>query len=438
MTTRFSARPYKFDCDIMSEAVGLATDQHQLLTMTAKTVLISGVGIAGPTLAYWLKAGGFQPTLIEHAPKLRTGGYVIDFWGLGYDVAERMGLLDEINRSGYHIRELRIVNAKGDRISGFGTNVFRELTRGRYVTIGRSDLSRLLFETIKNDTEIVFGDEVIGLQEEADSVQVTFARGSQRRFDLVVGADGLHSTVRRLAFGSQDRFEKPLGYIVAAFQASGYRPRDEDVYVTYCRPGRMLGRVALSDDRTLFLFVFATDINARSEMLDPILQKAMLRDAFDDGQWETSRVLGKLDRTQDLYVDRVSQIEMPSWSRGRVVLVGDAAFCVSLMAGQGAALAMTAAYVLAGELGKADQRPEEAFHNYERILRSFIESKQKGAARFASAFAPKTRWGLFLRNQIIKASAIPGVARLSFGRDIIDTLRLPNYRWTALASPMAA
>ena len=396
--------------------------------MIAKSVLISGVGIGGPTLAFWLKAAGFQTTLIERAPKLRTGGYVIDFWGLGYDIAEHMGLLNEIDRAGYHIRELRIVNAKGERVSGFGTSVFRELTGGRYVTIGRSDLSRLLVEKIKNDTEIVFGDEIIGLHEQSDCMQVEFKHGSQRRFDLVVGADGLDFTVRRLVFGSQDRFEKRLGYIVAAFEARGYRPRDEDVYVTYCQPGRMLGRVALSDDRTLFLFVFATDIRARSEMRDPEAQKTVLRNAYDAGEWETSRILAELERTRDLYFDWVSQIQMPTWSRGRVALVGDAAFCVSLMAGQGAALAMTAAYVLAGELNKRDQQHEKAFYNYEQILRTFIESKQKGAARFASAFAPRTRWGLFLRNQIIKASAIPGVARLSFGTNIMDNLRLPDYR----------
>lgn len=395
--------------------------------MTAKNVLISGVGIAGPTLAYWLKKAGFEPTLVEHAPTLRSGGYVVDFWGLGYDVAERMDLSEKINRAGFHIREMRIVNGKGERISGFGINVFRELTRGRFVTIGRSDLSRLLFQRVRNDAEIIFGDEVVDLQEDAASVQVTFKRGSRRRFDLVVGADGLHSAIRRLAFGPQDQFEKRLGYIVAAFEVSGYRPRDEDVYVAYCQPGRMLGRVALDQDRTLFLFVFA-DPGARSDMADPAAQKVMLRETYGDGQWETSHILAELERTQNLYFDRVSQIKMPVWWRGRIALVGDAAFCVSLMAGQGAALAMTAAYVLAGELGKAGNQHEIAFRNYEQILRTFIESKQKGAARFASAFAPRTRWGLFVRNQIIKASAIPGVARFSFGRDIIDTLKLPDYR----------
>jgi 2-polyprenyl-6-methoxyphenol hydroxylase-like FAD-dependent oxidoreductase len=394
--------------------------------MVAKSVLISGVRIGGPTLAFWLKAAGFQTMLVERAPKLRTGGYVIDFWGLGYDIAERMGLLNEINRTGYHIRELRIVNAKGERISGFGTSVFRELTGGRYVTIGRGDLSRLLVEKINNDTEIVFGDEIIGLREQSNSVQVEFKHGHQRRFDLVVGADGLDSTVRRLVFGSQDWFEKRLGYTVAAFEACGYRPRDEDIYVTYCQPGRMLGRVALSDDRTLFLFVFATDIYARSKMRDREAQKTVLRNAYGAGEWETSRILAELESTQDLYFDRVSQIQMPKWSQGRIALVGDAAFCVSLVAGQGAALAMIAAYVLAGELSKTDHH-EKAFCNYERVLRSFIESKQKGAARFASAFAPRTRWGLFFRNQIINASAVPGVARFLLGRDVMDNLNLPDY-----------
>ena len=134
-----------------------------------------------------------------------------------------------------------------------------------------------------------------------------------------------------------------------------------------------------------------------------------------------------MERTQDSLFDRVSQINMPSWSQGRVALVGDAAFCVSLMAGQGSALAMTGAYVLAGELAKA--RHDIAFANYEKLLRGFVEKKQQGAERFASAFAPKTRLGLFFRNQVIRAAAVPGFARLTFGRDILDMLQLPDYQW---------
>jgi 2-polyprenyl-6-methoxyphenol hydroxylase-like FAD-dependent oxidoreductase len=368
--------------------------------------------------------------LIEHASELRTGGYVIDFWGLGYDIAERMGLLPEIHRAGYHIREMRIVNGRGERISGFGTRALNDLTGGRIVTLARSDLSRLLFERIKDRTEAIFGDEITALKDDGEGLEVQFRRSGARRFDLVIGADGLHSRVRGLAFGAQDRFEVQLGYLVAAFEVLGYRPRDEQVYTIFNEPGRMLGRFALHGDRTLFLFVFTADEDSAPPDLPG--QKALLRARYGDGQWECPRILDELDHAQDLYFDRVSQIRMNAWSKGRVALVGDAAFCVSLMAGQGSALGMTAAYVLAGELAKAQGRQDEAFRTYEALLRGFIASKQSGAARFSAAFAPKTRRGLFLRNQVIKASAIPGVAKFAFGREITDTLRLPQYSWPAL------
>src|SRR6516225_2287543 len=158
--------------------------------MNSETVLISGIGIAGPTLAFWLRRGGFEPTLLECAPGLRSGGYVIDFWGLGYDIAERMGLTDSIERVGYHVRELRIVDKSGRRIAGFGPGVFRELTDGRFVTLGRSDLSRLLFDKVSGVTETIFGDEVLSLQEHSDAVEVQFRKNAQtRRFGLVIGAD---------------------------------------------------------------------------------------------------------------------------------------------------------------------------------------------------------------------------------------------------------
>ncbi len=387
------------------------------------------MGVAGPTLAFWLSAGGFRPTLLEHAPALREGGYVIDFWGLGYDIAERMGLRDELDRSGYHIRETRIVDRDGRRITGFGTRVFAELTGGRFVTVPRSALSRLLVEKVADRAEVIFGDEIESLRECEADVEVQLARAGKRKFDLVVGADGLHSKVRRLIFGPQDRFERQLGYCVAAFETSGYRPRNEDVYVIFSDPGRMIGRVTLRDDRSLFLFVFTEQLAAGRTPSNLPEQKAMLRARFGDQAWECRQILDALDRTSDLYFDRVSQIRMSKWSQGRIALVGDAAYCVSLVAGQGSALAMTGAYVLAGELARAAGRHAEGFANYERRLRTFVETKQRGAERFAGAFAPKTRWGLFLRNQVIRATAIPGMARLAFGRDIVDRLQLPAYQW---------
>ncbi len=316
---------------------------------------------------------------------------------------------------------------RGRRRAGFGTRVFNELTAGRYVTLARSDLSRLLFDQVKDRTEVIFDDEVAGLQEQTDGVQVQFKHGGARRFDLVIGADGLHSNIRGLAFGPERAFEKRLGYTVAAFEIPGYRPHDADIYVMYGQPGRMVGRFALHDDRTLFLFVFAAGDAPLPQTIDR--QKQMLREIYGDGGWECRKILGQMDRTSELYLDRVSQIRMESWSKGRIALVGDAAFCVSLVAGQGSALAMISAYVLAGELVRAEGRYDEAFRNYENVLRAYIGKKQQAAERFAAAFAPRTRLGLWFRNQVMRAFALPGLARLAIGTDIADSLQLPDYHW---------
>jgi 2-polyprenyl-6-methoxyphenol hydroxylase-like FAD-dependent oxidoreductase len=189
----------------------------------------------------------------------------------------------------------------------------------------------------------------------------------------------------------------------------------------------MLGRFTLRDDRTLFLFVFADDAGALAT--EPDLQKRMLREKYRDAKWEMPRILDELDRAKELYLDHVSQIRMEHWCQGRVALAGDAAFCVSLLAGQGSALAMISAYVLAGELARTGGRHQEAFANYETLLRSYIAGKQKGAERFASAFAPRTRVGLWFRNQVIKTFAIPGLAGFTVGGDIVDRLKLPEYHW---------
>lgn len=396
--------------------------------MAERTILISGAGIGGPTLAYWLARAGFKPTLVEHAPRLRGGGYVIDFWGLGYEIAQRMGLEPDILRTGYRMREMRVVNGAGKRLAGIGTTVFADLTGGRYVTIARSELSRLIYEkSAAAGAETIFGDEIVSLAEHADHVAVTLKHGGARRFDLVVGADGLHSGVRRLAFGRQSQYEKRLGYVVAAFDAENYPRRDDGIYVMYGEPGRMIGRVTLRDNKTLFLFVFAHEAGPHAP--DQAAQKALLRATFGDGRWECPAILDALDAADDLYFDRVSQIRMPRWWSGRTVLVGDAAYCVSLLAGQGTALAMLGAYVLAGELAKADGDHVGAFRNYESRLRSYMEGKQKGAERFATAFAPRTRFGLWFRNQVLNIAALPGLAKLVIGRDIVETMTLPEYDW---------
>ena len=261
-----------------------------------------------------------------------------------------------------------------------------------------------------------------------EGVRVAFEHMPERRFDIVIGADGLHSPVRRLVFGAEDRFEKYLGYCVAAFEVAGYRPRDELVYVSYAIPGKQVARFSMRGDRTLFLFVFASEqpptIDAHGTQA---AEAPFCSREFADAGWECPQILSALETCDEIYFDRVSQIRMDSWSAGRVALVGDAAFCPSLLAGQGSALAMTAAYVLAGELGRAREDPELAFRRYEQLLRAPILAKQVAAEKFAAGFVPRSALGLFIRNQITKAFSIPLVAKLAMGRSLIDRIAVPDY-----------
>ena len=397
-----------------------------------KSVLISGIGVAGPALAYWLSLYGFKTTLVEKAEHLRTGGYVIDFWGLGFDVAEKMGILPAIKREGYDVKELRLVGASGRRVGGFDVDVVRSVINGRYVSIPRGELAKIIYQKIESLCEIIFDDSVTKIDQDKYRVSVCFKREPQRDFDMVIGADGLHSIIRKLVFGKDDRFEKYLGYMVAAFAVNGYRPRDEDVYVSYSLPGKHVARFAMRDDRTMFLLVF-TDQGAQLDPQDTNAHKDALRAEFGQAGWECSQILTAMDSTDEVYFDRVSQIRINTWSQGRVGLIGDAAFCPSLLAGQGAALSMIAAYVLAGELGRTGGEPKEAFERYEHRLQPFIASKQKSAVDFAGSFAPKTRLGLFFRNRITKVFNLPFIAKFAMGPSLLDRIDLPDY-----ADPQAA
>lgn len=388
-------------------------------------ILISGAGIAGTTLAYWLARHGMTPTLLEKAPALRTGGYIIDFWGAGFDVAERMGLAPQLLESGYRMNEVREVNRRGRRVSGFGVRGFDRMSGGRFISLPRGELAAAIFGALHGRVETIFDDGVTGIDDAGDGVRVRFERSAARRFDLVIGADGLHSQVRRLAFGQDARFEHYLGLQVAAFETAGYRPRDELVYVTHTERGGQIGRFTMRDDRTMFLFVFRNpDPKAAADVAG---QKAMLHARFSGSGWECAAILEALDNAETFYFDRVSQIRMDRWARGRVALAGDAAFCVSLLAGQGSALAMVAAYVLAGELARANGNHEAAFARYHERLGQLIAGKQAAAVRFAPFFAPKSAWGLFVRTQLTKLMAIPFVTEFAVGRQFKNRVELPAY-----------
>ena len=394
-------------------------------------VLISGAGIAGPTLAWWLLRYGFEVIIVEKAPCLRSGGYIIDFWGAGFDIAERMGLLPELDAKAYRVREVRIVGRDGNKTAGFPVSVVEGATQGRFLSLPRGELSASIFKKIEGKCEVIFGDAVIRVEQDAGKVRVAFERGAERDFDLVVGADGLHSRIRDLVFGAERDFETYLGYKAAAFALDGYRPRDELVYVLYTEVGQQVARFAMRDDRTMFLFTFADNDRGGAAANDVRAQKALLRSRFGNSSWECRKILDQMDSAPELYFDRVSQIRMHpnrgSWTRGRVTLLGDAAFCVSLLAGQGSALAMVAAYILAGELQRADGDYATAFSKYQELFHPFVRGKQQAALRMGNYFAPKSKFALFLRNQAVNFLRIPWIANFASRRDLMDKLTLPEY-----------
>jgi 2-polyprenyl-6-methoxyphenol hydroxylase-like FAD-dependent oxidoreductase len=388
-------------------------------------VAICGAGIAGGTLAYWLSKAGHEPFLIERAPSLRTGGYVMDFWGHGYTVAERMGILPAVLARGYEVERLDLVGGDGRTRGGFSVAAMRKQTHGRLTSIARGDLAAEIFRALDGRVEMLFGDTVAGFDETTTGLDLALESGAVREADLLIGADGLRSRVRRVAFGD-DGFEHDLGYRVAAFSCQGYRPRDELTYVMHAEPSREIARFALRDDRTLFMLVFRAALAPDAHPADDAEIRALLRSVYGGMGWETDAILARLDGAADLYYDRVSQIRMPRWSKGRVALIGDAGMAPSLIAGEGAGLGMLEAYVLAGELGRGADYAR-AFAACEQKLRAFIEIKQQAAVRFGATFVPQTEFGLWLRNQASRLMALPGMANLMLGASLRDDLAMPDY-----------
>jgi 2-polyprenyl-6-methoxyphenol hydroxylase-like FAD-dependent oxidoreductase len=388
-------------------------------------ILICGAGVAGPCLAYWLQQFGFEPAIIERSSSLRTGGYIVDFWGLGFEVAEKMGLVTGLRQVGYQIDRVRIVNSRGRTTGGFSVEAFKDVLGDRYLSVLRSDLSRAIFDRLGTNVRTIFDNTISALRQTDDYVEVTYERGGSERFDLVVGAGGLHSPVRNLVFGPSEWFEHYLGYQVASFSTSGYGRNDPRAYITYSAPGLQVSRYSLRGGRTVFLLTFVAV--RKLHLSDSQAQKLHLARVFGHAGWECKEMLGELDRCQDLYFDSVSQIHMNTWHKGRVALVGDASSCASLLAGQGSSLAMAGAYILAGELARAAGNHRVAFIAYERLLQPLMARKQRAAEKFARSFVPETRIGMVFRNQVTKLMSHPTIVRLAMGHLLRDGVTLPNY-----------
>lgn len=395
--------------------------------MQNKSILIVGAGIAGPTLAYWLNRYGFMPTLLERSPTPRTGGYMLDFWGTGFTVAERMGLLPALRASSYRIQSVRYVNAAAQRVGGFEWRAFEKALGERFFSILRYDLARQVYAAAAAQAEVIAGQSIASLEQDASGVQVSFSGGAQRRYDLVIGADGLHSEVRRLVFGPQTQFERALGYRVVAFTADGYAHRDEGIYLCHNTPGRMLARYTLRDNRSGFLLAYVdTDNPTDAEPSEATVRAAVTALYADDG-WESAQALKAMNESRDFYCDAVSQIQLPEWSKGRVALLGDACFCPSLLAGEGSSMAMAGAYILAGELQRAGGDYATAFAAYQKRFKPFADDKQRATRSIGSFMVPRSAFGLWFRNRCTALMSVSWLADWTVGRMVMDRLELPRY-----------
>ena len=394
--------------------------------MDNKNILISGAGIAGLTLAYWLRKFGFNPSVVEQFPRLREGGYAIDFWGAGFDVAERMNIVPDLNKADLKISDMAFVDENNKRKGGLDYNKLKKLMNYRALTLLRSDLSKVIYDHLDKEIEIIFGDSISKIDQNENETVVQFQSGHIRSFHLVIGADGLHSNVRKLVFGNEAQFEKYYGFYTSSFTI-GNSISTDGLFLTYNIPDKQVAVYSISEDRTATFFIFSSPQKLSYNFHDYEKQKEILRAEFENAGWKCAEIFSKIDTAPDFYFDVVSQIQMNRWYKDRVTLVGDACDCPSLLSGQGSTLAIVGAYILAGELKHANGNYKIAFEQYENIFKPFIEHKQKSAQNFAKLLVPKNNFGIWLRNASTNLMVLPFVSRM-FIRPFMDKeLKLKTY-----------
>jgi 2-polyprenyl-6-methoxyphenol hydroxylase-like FAD-dependent oxidoreductase len=343
-------------------------------------VLISGAGPAGLTCAYWLKRYGHAPTIVERAPSLVTGGYKIDVRGSALQVLKEMGVHDAVVAAHTDMQGAKLIDKEGKVVKEMSGDDFGHRVGGD-IEIVRGTLCQILRDHL-GDVELVFGDSVKEIAQSANSACVRFTKGQEREFDCVIGADGLHSNVRRVAFGEESRYLRNLGMYLCVYSVPNYLKLDR-MEIQYSELGRIAAIWSSSGDanaKACFGFTFS---QGPIDLRDRAQQEQTMRKVYEGIGWEVPRLLEMMPTATDYYFDTAAQIDMPSWSNGRVVLVGDAAYCASPMSGQGTSIALIGAHVLAGELAAALDAPECAFGVYEELLRPFVSANQALGLRSA-------------------------------------------------------
>ncbi|MGA8116228.1 MAG: FAD-dependent oxidoreductase [Actinocatenispora sp.] len=376
--------------------------------------VICGAGIAGLALAHRLGTTGWQVVVLERAPGPRTQGYMIDFFGPGYDAAEQMGLLPRLTELGYPIEEASYLDESGRRRAGLSFRNFSRAMGGRLVSIMRPDLERALREQVPTTVDVRYGRGIASIDNAEHGVRVTASDGSQLDADLLVGADGIHSTVRRLVFGPEDDYLRHLGFHTAAFviDAPDLRREIGDRFCLTDTVGRQVGCYGLRDGRVaLFTVHRSTDRTLPDDA------RAAVREEYGSLGWIVPAALAACPEPREIYYDQVAQVELPDWNRHRVTLLGDSCQAVSLLAGQGASLAVAGAFVLADQLARATT-VDEALAGYQELWRPVVIEKQQAARRGVEWFLPSSPTRLALRRTALRLMNLPGLDRV-FGTALI-------------------
>ncbi|WP_214400985.1 FAD-dependent monooxygenase [Pseudonocardia lacus] len=380
--------------------------------MNRPAALISGAGVAGPTLAWGLARAGWAVTVVERARDLRSSGNPVDVRGAALQVAERMGVLDALRRSGTRVRAVQLVDGAGRQLARIPTASRREAER--QVEIPRGVLASVLYEAARDDAEFLFDESVVALAQDGDGVEVAFERDAPRRFDVVIGADGLHSAVRRLAFGPEDDFLRHMGLYVATVFLAESTPVSRDVQM-YNRPGRALA-VHPVLGRPTVAFMFRSPVVPGFDHRDTAQHRRLLVAAFAGGGWRTPELLDRACSAPDLFFDAVAEVRLPAWSVGRIALVGDSAAAASFL-GDGSSLAMAGAATLAEELAADPGDPAAALRRYEVRHRRRTDPVQRAATRGSRLLVPATAGGIAARNAVARLwSATGGAAQALLAR----------------------
>ncbi len=394
--------------------------------MDNKNILISGAGIAGVTVAFWLKKFGFNPTIIEISPVLREGGYAIDFMGAGFDVAEKMGIISDLEKVDLNISNIAFVDKDSNEKGSMNYQKIKKVLKNRAFSLLRSDLAKVIYKSLDKETEIIFGDTIKQIEQDEEKVTVTFISGLTRSFNLLIGADGLHSNVRNLIFGEESQFEKYYGYYTSSFTLNNF-PNEGRAFSMFNVPNKQVAVYTINKEKAASFFIFTSPEKLNYEHHDIEKQKQILKNEFMNAGWKCADLLSRIDTTSDFYFDPISQIKMEKWSKGRVSLVGDACDCPSLLSGKGSTLAMVGAYILAGELKLSNGNYKTAYEEYEKLLKPFMEKKQKSAQSFAKSFVPKSNFGIWLRNQAFKLMSFPLFTNILFNQFKDKGLNLKEY-----------